>query len=220
GLVQEQFGFGDGSALNLTVARYYTPAGRSIQKAYPKNHAVLTSTQPPKAEKRQADTTPVRQSNAVQPHDAPNLHQVNARPPADTPGGIAPDVWAPVNGQDTSAWYKQIRKANLIEEYVYGRLAKSAPAYSVENFLERYRLPDQVYHDFLAYVKTRGVMYSAQEAQTMKGRVCTDIEALLGRFYFGSEAFFRVRNRSDETLAIALSALSETKKPIIGTPMR
>src|SRR5690606_2343120 len=34
GLVQEQFDFGDGSALSLTVARYYTPEGRSIQKPY------------------------------------------------------------------------------------------------------------------------------------------------------------------------------------------
>src|SRR5690606_2006642 len=34
GLVQEQFPFGDGSALNLTIARYYTPKGRSIQKSY------------------------------------------------------------------------------------------------------------------------------------------------------------------------------------------
>ena len=34
GLVQEQFPFGDGSALNLTIARYYTPLGRSIQKSY------------------------------------------------------------------------------------------------------------------------------------------------------------------------------------------
>src|SRR5258706_10692301 len=34
GLVQEQFPFGDGSAINLTIARYYTPSGRSIQKSY------------------------------------------------------------------------------------------------------------------------------------------------------------------------------------------
>jgi hypothetical protein len=34
GLVQQQFPFGDGTAINLTVARYYTPSGRSIQKSY------------------------------------------------------------------------------------------------------------------------------------------------------------------------------------------
>ncbi|WP_257658643.1 S41 family peptidase [Parapedobacter lycopersici] len=203
GLVQEQFGFGDGSALNLTVARYYTPSGRCIQKTYPKNHAILKS---PTLETATVVGTEQSESSGWQ--EPQSRHPQRANRPVLTGGGIAPDVWTPVNGLDTSAWYKRIRRGNLIEEYVYGYLAKSVPAYSVENFLEKYNLPDWAYSDFLTYVKTRGITYSAHEARAGKPRICTDMEALLGRFYFGSEAFFRVRNRSDETLAIAINALS------------
>lgn len=207
GLVQEQFGFGDGSALNLTVARYYTPSGRCIQKTYPETSAVVKTAE---AEPAAAKTGTARAGQAwpVGQRDYGSSPNVASGRRADQGGGIAPDVWVPPGGQDTSAWYRRIRKANLIEEYVYGSLTQSIPAYSVENFLARYSLPDQVYADFMAYVRARGIPCSDREAQAVKTLVCTDMEALLGRFYFGSEAFYRVRNRSDETLAIALNVLA------------
>ncbi len=170
-LVQEQFGFGDGSALNLTVARYYTPSGRCIQKRY-----VASST--------------------IKPDE---------HGPAD--GGIAPNVLVPADSNGIHPLYHKLRKTNLIETYVYGRLTKEVPAYSVENYLKGYFLPDREYQDFLGHVRNQGVDYTTKEANEVKPLVRSDMEALLGRYYFGSEAFFKVRNRSDKVLAEALIAL-------------
>ena len=197
GLVQEQFGFGDGSALNLTVARYYTPSGRCIQKAYPKNSAVFVAMRP------QETRTPADTTSAM-------LHQRHESlvHPSDSSGGIVPDIWAPASDQDTSKWYQRVRAANLIEEYVYGSLARTVPGYSAENFLAKYKLPAAAYERFLAYAKTRGITCSAREAQALKPYICRDMEALLGRFYFGREIFFRVQNRTDKMLATALNALA------------
>lgn len=205
GLVQEQFGFGDGSALNLTIARYYTPLGRSIQKNYTINRA-------------QANSITARQSNTDQRIDstadslllnADLKYTTNAGRVVYGGGGIMPDIFVPLDSNRTAMFYKQIVRSNLIETYVYERLTESLPAYSVENFLTGYHLPDKDYHDFLRFVSSKGISYSKRDAQVAKQRVQTDIEALLGRYYFGSEAFFKVRNRSDQILFHALNAIKE-----------
>ncbi|PPL01653.1 S41 family peptidase [Parapedobacter indicus] len=194
-LVQEQFGFGDGSALNLTVARYYTPSGRCIQKSY-------TNPRIKALQKQKGDVSDSgsRASDTVSFTTLSGKHVYAG-------GGISPDIWVSIDSSKISALYRNIRAANLIEDYVYGKLTKSLPAYSVENYLKGYFLPDREYLDFLQYVQDNGVDYTFKEANRIKPMVRSDIEALLGRYYFGNEAFFKVRNRSDKVLAEALIAL-------------
>ncbi|MFC3198554.1 S41 family peptidase [Parapedobacter deserti] len=192
-LVQEQFGFGDGSALNLTVARYYTPLGRCIQKTYTVNtRKTMQVTNLPAVGRQDTDTTVYKTLSGKLVYGG---------------GGISPDVWVPVDSNGISALYRKIRQASIIETFVYGQLTKSTPAYSVENYLKGYFLPDKEYHEFLQYASEKGINYTPDEADAVKPLVRTDIEALLGRYYFGSEAFFKVRNRSDKVLATALLAL-------------
>ncbi|MGK6350690.1 S41 family peptidase [Parapedobacter sp. DT-150] len=194
-LVQEQFGFGDGSALNLTIARYYTPSGRCIQKSYTTNAG-----KPIRAPKQPALGKPSTDTAAYQTESGKRVYGG---------GGISPDIWVPVDSTNLNTLYHRIRQANFIETYVYGRLTRSVPAYSIENYLNGYTLPEKEYRNFLAYLREKGVDYTPKEAIQVKSMVRTDIEALLGRYYFGSEAFFKVRNRSDNVLATALLALQE-----------
>lgn len=190
-LVQEQFGFGDGSALNLTVARYYTPLGRCIQKSYAHiTDSLLHTAELPLL--GNSDTTAYTTTSGKRVYGG---------------GGISPDVVVPADSSGASLLYRKIRRANFIETYVYGRLTKSVPTYSVENYLKGYFLPDAEYNSFLAYIRERGMEYSTREADAAKLLVRSDIEALLGRYYFGSETFFKVKNRSDDVVAQALLAL-------------
>ncbi|MBK1440573.1 S41 family peptidase [Parapedobacter sp. ISTM3] len=192
-LVQEQFGFGDGSALNLTVARYYTPLGRSIQRSYTVHTGKdVQVTNLPAQGKSEVDTIIYKTESGKLVYGG---------------GGISPDIWVPIDSSGISALYRKIRRANLIETYVYGRLTKSLPAYAVENYLKGYFLPDKEYQNFLQHIREKGIEYTPNEANAVKPLIRTDIEALLGRYYFGSEAFFRVRNRSDNVLAQALLTL-------------
>lgn len=202
GLVQEQFGFGDGSALNLTVARYYTPLGRSIQKIYPKNETLFKAGSSMKV-KTKAEEEPT----AGEPNDSLEASRIDSGQVVYPAGGINPDIWVPQDSSVASILYQKIRRTNLIERYVYGHLVKSIPAYSVENYLKGYSLPDEAFADFLAYAHMQGITYADREVQQIKPLICTDMEALLGRFYFGSEAFFKVRNRSDQMLTMALNIL-------------
>ena len=196
-LVQEQFGFGDGSALNLTVARYYTPLGRCIQKSYGnRNDSIAPTTRFPSTD-----------------HNDSLAYTTRAGKQVYGGGGISPDVIVPVDSSRVSTLYREIRKSDLIETYVYERLTHSLPSYSVENYLKGYFLPEKEYASFLQYIQDQGLEFSAREAKAVKSMVRSDIEALLGRYYFGSEAFYKVKNRSDEVLAQALAALHGQQRP-------
>lgn len=193
-LVQEQFGFGDGSALNLTVARYYTPSGRCIQKLYAAKNGKRTDNPAiHPTEKRSLDSAGFRTASGRSVYGG---------------GGISPDIWVSTDTSNVNSFYRAIRQANLIERYVYSRLTRAVPAYSIENYLEGYWLADSEYEKFLQFVRNQGIDYTEPEAYATKHLVRNDIEALVGRFYFGSEAFFKVRNRSDKMLAEALLALN------------
>ncbi|MEC3879994.1 S41 family peptidase [Parapedobacter sp. 10938] len=191
-LVQEQFGFGDGSALNLTVARYFTPLGRCIQKSYTVTADSLCHT----------GQLPLLGNLDTAAYTTTSGKLVYGG------GGISPDVIVPADSSRASTLYRKIRRASLIENYVYDRLTTSVPTYSVENYLKGYFLPETEYERFLQYIRERGMGYSASEADAARSMVRSDIEALLGRYYFGSEAFFKVKNRSDEVLAQAMLALN------------
>lgn len=212
GLVQEQFGFGDGSALNLTIARYYTPLGRSIQKAYKDND--LKRVENPVifglTDTVSADGT--ERVDSLVFFAGRKYTTAGGRVVYDG-GGIMPDIYVPTDSSTKISFYRQIVRENLVELFVYERLTRSLPAYSVESFLTGYHLPEEDYLDFLEFIAERGITYPKDEAIHAKGRIQRDIEALLGRYYFGSDAYFKVRNRSDDVLYHALKALSPSPQP-------
>lgn len=206
GLVQEQFGFGDGSALNLTIARYYTPLGRSIQKAYHNNVEIIEGP----TVVHLGDTVVGEVSEVADSlvFFAGKKYTTAAGRVVYDGGGIMPDIYVPTDSSTKISFYRQVLREDLIELFVYDQLIQSLPAYSIENFLSGYHVSDDDYAGFLTFAADFGIGHTPQDAAQAKGHILHDIEALLGRFYFGSDAYFKVRNRSDDVLAQALKALS------------
>jgi len=174
GIVQEQFDFADGSAVNLSIARYFTPLGRSIQRKLVPDLAGGGS---------ERSWTP------DSPHDL---------------GGIRPDIAVPQDSNALSLLYGELMRHSFIEQFVYGRFTKQLPAYSIENFLQGYNLPDNEYHAFIDFVRSAGLGISDQKKNDLRELIETDIEALVGRYYFGREAYFKVKNRNDPFIEKAL----------------
>lgn len=203
GLIQERFGFGDGSVLNLTVARYYTPLGRSIQRS---NQAAPNRI----TEVLKADST---------------ADSIKSKPPFVTAsgkplfagGGIMPDIIVEMDSTEFSPFYQQIFQKGLLHEFVYGRLVTGVPGFAIENFLNGYALPEAEFQDFIQFVEEKGIEFTEQDDSPVKQRMSLEIEALLGRYYFGSDAYFKVKNRQDQVIHAALTHL-EVKKAVNRVP--
>lgn len=186
GLVQERFGFGDGSALNLTIARYYTPLGRSIQKPY---------------------------GQGSDEKEGGILHEMYRTASGKVlygGGGIMPDIEVGIDSTEFSTLYREIFNRGLVHEFVYSQLATGVPAFAIENFLSGYFLPDSEFAKFIEFVESRGFELSREDESRIQQRMTVEIEALLGRYYFGSDAYFKIKNRWDPMVRATLDYLKVT----------
>src|SRR5690606_1663416 len=194
GIVQEQFDFPDGSTINLSIARYFTPLGRSIQKKYTANWSNMVDFNSMYKGLWAVDT--------LYAHG--KVFQTNAGNQVYSGGGILPDIIVPQDSNSLSLLYQDLLRYSFIEQFVYSRFTKQLPAYSIENFLQGYNLPDNEYHAFIDFVRSEGLLISDRRKAELRDLIETDIEALVGRYYFGREAYFKVKNRGDSFIKKAL----------------
>jgi carboxyl-terminal processing protease len=219
GLVQEQYELGDGSALRLTIARYYTPTGRSIQRPYDNGREAYA----------------MDYFNRFLPADSGRVS------PLDTSrrslkyfteethrevfggGGILPDVIVSFDNLYAHNALYRILSGNQLNESVFQFFAHHKPDFSgyasYSDFDKRYAvspvLLDQIKvrleKEFPA--EARYVWSDAAALSYLKSRV----KALIARLLYGNSGFFRSLNEQDRILARALSVLkTDEYSKIIG----
>ncbi|RRN77411.1 carboxyl-terminal protease, partial [Pseudoxanthomonas sp. SGD-10] len=196
GLVQEQFSFEDGSAMNLTVARYYTPSGRSIQKSYSKG---LKEYESQNSVDTTAKKTPI---HAFKTAKGRIVYDGS---------GIMPDYLIPVDTSYYTAFYKKIKEKNLIAEYIYRFLAndKMSDLYkTAADFSKNYTIKNDTFDKFVDFVNTKGLSVSEREIKISSLKIKEEMKAIMARFYFREEGFFRTVNTKDPMIAKALELLN------------
>lgn len=201
GIVQEQFDFLDGSRINLSIAQYYTPLGRSIQRAYKANWSNMAGYANMYHGLWALDTTYAKRQ----------LFTTQGGRELYSGGGITPDYMVPIDSNVISLLYQNIVRSNYIEQFVYERFTKQSPAYSIENFILGYHLPIEEYNDFIDYLKAREIEVSDRKKNDLLELIQSDIEAIVARYYYGREAYFKVKNRNDPFLEKAKEILIPNK---------
>ncbi|GAA4791388.1 S41 family peptidase [Olivibacter ginsenosidimutans] len=207
GLVQDQYNFDDGSAVNLTIARYYTPSGRSIQKSYKDgfdNYFNEINRRYVSGElTNNREGTPIVDTSIFKGL----LYHTSAGRPIYGGGGIMPDIYVPLDTLGINSFYKKVVKASLINDYVYSNLVNTPPDFSIDHYSEHYQLPKDTYTNFVKLAKEKGIDVNFAEARVSRKLIESDMKALVARFFFGGEAYFKIRNRSDHLLVRAIEAL-------------
>lgn len=200
GLVQEPINFTDGSGIRLTVARFYTPSGRCIQKPYDKDYAYDIYERYVHGEMTSADSMKV-DTTAV-------YYTVKGRKVYGG-GGIIPDVFVPIDTTKASKFYincnkkaTAVRFASEMFDKYKGRLASISDFGELENYLGSISLDQQ----FLEYAsKVDGIVPEPGEWEQSKGYMMPQINGLVGRYSkVGEEAFYRFYLPIDETIQAAL----------------
>ena len=197
GIVQEQYDFLDGSRINLSISRYYTPLGRSIQRKYTANWSNMVDYVSMYRGLWALDTT----------YSGAQIYKTLAGRELFSGGGINPDIRVELDSNAISLLYQDILKSNYLEQFVYERFTKQLPAYSIENFLQGYHLPQQEYDTFIDYLRQNGLVISDRKKGDLLKLIQSDIEAIVARYYFGREAYFKVKNRYDNYVEKAIQYL-------------
>ncbi|PHN07948.1 S41 family peptidase [Flavilitoribacter nigricans] len=203
GLVQEQYRLRDGSALRLTVARYYTPSGRSIQKPYNDldqyNQDVIARYE--SGELTEADKMSIQDSTKYYTADG---HVVYGG------GGLFPDVFVPIDTNLFSDTYLLLRQ--YIPEFTFGYVEDNNAQfseYTLEKFVERYTVSNALFGEFMDYVRTKGLKEELPNLKNVRKELDLLIKARIARQLFGDEGFFTVLNSNDEMVRKALEILKE-----------
>jgi len=209
GLVQEQIPFTDGSALRLTVARYYTPSGRSIQRPYEEGtedyyHDIF---------KRQVHGE-FLVADSIHFADSLKYETKNGRTVYGG-GGIMPDYFVPLDTTGYSDYYSNITQKALVYHFAFdytdkhrAELTKLTSPEQFAQTLKKKRILDQ----FVSYAEEKGVKRNAGDLKISGEIIETQVIAYIARNTIGDEGFYPIIQRIDNTLlrAIQLSAENRT----------
>jgi carboxyl-terminal processing protease len=203
GLVQEQFNLTGGSALRLTIARYYTPVGRNIQKPYNKG----------KEEYEEELVNRFHDGEVVIGDTAKPLGKAFKTPSGRLVyggGGITPDIFVPY---DTSAQPKPILELyvkGIITNYIYNYYRSHSAMFqtvaSPQAFSKVYVAGEKDWQALEAMAKKDSVDIS-HVPDTAKREILNKMTAYLAREKWRAEGFFEISNENDPMVKKALEVL-------------
>jgi carboxyl-terminal processing protease len=210
GLVQEQSEFPDGSAIRLTVARYYTPSGRCIQKPYSKgkgeedyemdilnryNHGELVS------------------KDSIHLDHSKKYTTVGGRVVYGG-GGIMPDIFVPMDTAGYSMGYGKLRDQGLIYKFSFeftDKYRDQMKAFKDVKSLRQWLAMQNVTSQFIAYAKTHKVELTAKDLRTSYRLLTVELEAYIARNMLDNDGFYPVIQEVDATLQRSINFLEKGK---------
>jgi len=206
GLVQEQIPLSDGSALRLTVARYYTPTGRCIQKPYKDGteayyHELIERYS--KGEFNQADSN---KFNNKLKYRTPKGRIVYGG------GGIMPDVFVPLDTTGITDWLAQVRNRGLGYSFAFQYTDNNRTALTkcgnVQDLIT-YLNHQDLLRQFLTFASQKGVRTVPSQVELSRTLIETELKAYIARNIFDNEGFYPVVRTIDNTLEKAISLASK-----------
>ena len=192
GLVQREMQLGDGSAVRLTVSKYYTPTGRSIQRSYANGNTDYY------------DDFAYRVNNGelLDPSKIEVADSLKYKTPKGKivygGGGIIPDVFVPLDQKMYNETLSFLERKGYFSNFIFEEIEKDRQAYnaiSKQDFFDNFQVDDQMVKDFENYlqIKTRSnIVFVAYRDQAKYYLKATIAEQLYG---FG--AFYKILNKHD-----------------------
>ncbi|HNX65469.1 MAG TPA: S41 family peptidase, partial [Bacteroidales bacterium] len=200
GLVQNRFPLPDGSMIRLTVARYYTPSGRSIQTPY--SDGVDKYYQ--KFYNRYLNGELLHADSINLPDSLKTYTLVNRRP-VYSGGGITPDVFVPIDTADYSEYYRDLVRTSTITSFTlkYADVHRKellARYSTFEKFDKKFEFDEKSIQDMIAAGEKNGVKYNEEGYKTSSASILQLMKALVARDLWSMNEYFRIINKTDESI--------------------
>lgn len=210
GLVQKQIYLPDSSAIRLTIARYYTPSHRCIQKDYTlgdeDDYSKELYDRYTHGELYSADSIKVDKSKIFRTANGRIVYGG---------GGIVPDIFVPNDTTGITTYYRAVANLGLLQQYVYTYVDINRDQLknvkTVKQLMGMMPSDDALTYDFVCYARDNGVPMRWYYINLSRSLIARQLRALVIRDVLGSEEFYRYYNRTDNTVNAALKALNDGK---------
>ena len=203
GLVQEQYQLRDGSALRLTVARYYTPSGRLIQKDYEDKDAYDSDLNQrfKNGELYNQDSIEVADSTIFQTASGRTVYGG---------GGITPDIFIPYDSTLLNSNYLLLR--GQIPGFVYRYMDSNKTNFQeldLEKFQTDFKVDDKLLSELINYATDHDVKIEQEDFQIIKSDIQHFLKARMAKHLFGDVGLYKILNQQDEAVTTAIQKLKE-----------
>jgi carboxyl-terminal processing protease len=206
GLVQEQIPLPDGSAIRLTIARYYTPTGRSIQRPYNHNleeyYGELSSRYLNGALEN-ADSNKFDDSLKFLTHGGKTVYGG---------GGIMPDIFVPIDTSGISQYFINIQNKGLIYKFSLkyadenrNSLSSLKTSGEFENLLDQ----QNVFRKFVDFANSEGVKEVPVDIKTSSKVLKIQLYAYIARNFLDNEGYYPIIQDLDNALLITIDTLAD-----------
>ena len=208
GLVQNQMELPDSSAIRLTIARYYTPSGRCIQKTYAPgtdyDRDIVNRYE--HGEFYNVDSIKLDKSLAFETMHGRTVYGG---------GGIMPDIFVPNDTVGITSYYLNVLNAGLIQKYTFDYTDRNRQRLDgAETAVELMRLlpdDDTMLQDFVSYAQKNGVAPRWYYINISRDLIVNQLKAMIARNALGVQGYFEVFNEYDPTVLSGIDALTGNK---------
>ena len=212
GLVQRPIPFPDGSMMRLTVAHYYTPTGRDIQKPYDKgdskkyNHDILD----------RLSSGELMHADSIKYVDSLRVETRRLGRSIYGGGGISPDVFVPLDTTAFTRYYRDVNAKGALNKYVIryvdANRKKLLKEYKNDSqFVERFEVTPQMLRDLYDVAAKEGVELNEEQARLSEPLFKMNVKGLIGRDVFDQATYYKVYNGYDPIFREALQIINSPR---------
>ena len=199
----------DGSAVRLTVQKYFTPSGRCIQKPY--DEGVDAYRQEKYARYESGELLSL---DSLDLPDSLQYTTLLKKRVVYGGGGILPDIFVPLDTTDNSPYFSNILRKGLDNRfaltYVDSLRQQLESDYPSEDaFVEGFRPSDELVEAFIAFVSEEGVEFSEEDWERSGDAIVLRLRAMIGRNLHEGSTFYRIISELNESLLRAVEVLQD-----------
>lgn len=205
GLVQDQMQLPDGSAIRLTVARYYTPTGRCIQKPYSDDKTDYYNEEFDRyqhGELLNADSIKLDKSKQYQTPEGKIVYGG---------GGIMPDVFVPIDTTKSNPFLNKVFYAGLINTFAFEYADKNRIELkkytNSKTFINQFKITTAIFDEFYEYCKKQSIELGSLNKLQSNVALEPYLKALIGKNAFDKDAYYPIINKNDKCIIKAIEEL-------------
>lgn len=209
GLVQNGFYMNDGSMIRLTIARYYTPTGRSIQSPYNEGYDKYIQN----FYKRYSNGEMVSADSVHFPDSLKFKTLINKRTVYGG-GGIMPDVFVAVDTSNYSDYYRSLVRKGILNSFILeyadvNRDKLKSQYRTFDDFREKFSFNPSDIQTFIRKGEEAGISFNEQQYKTSEQEILLVLKALVANNIWQTNEYFRIINEQDNVIAKALEVITD-----------
>lgn len=219
GLVQRPIPFPDGSMIRLTVAHYYTPTGRDIQKPYEKGNSKSYN----KDIAERFDNGELMHADSIKYIDSLKVKTLRLNRDIYGGGGIYPDSFVPLDTMEYTKYYRNVMAKGILNKYVikyvdeYRKELKKK--YKTDNdFVDHFEVTPDMLNAIKEMADSDEIEFNQEEFERSEPLFKMIIKALIGRDVYDNATYFKVYNRHDPVFKEAVRLIGSDDYPLLLGP--